>query len=87
MKPNTEKILFEGVVMDARKTETTDPPSEIIDINYDVEPCNVYDVVYNVATGEVEKRLAYTDTKGWVQICLPVFNRLKPGDKIKVVKV
>jgi hypothetical protein len=87
MKPNMEKILFEGVVMDARKTLTTFPPSEVIDINYEVEPCNVYDITYNERTGQTEQKLAYVDNKGWVQICLPVFNGLKPGDKIRIVKV
>lgn len=86
MKPNMEKILFEGVVMDAWKMETTDPPSEVIDINYDVEPCNVYNAWYDPITDSVKSELAYTDTKGWVQICLPVFNGSKPGDKIKVIK-
>lgn len=82
-----EKILFEGVVMDARKTETTDPPSEVIDLTYKTGPMSVYDVEYNRFTGQVEKHLAYVDDKGWVQICLPVFNGLKPGDKIRITKV
>jgi hypothetical protein len=87
MKCNTEKILFEGVVMDARETLTTDPPSEIIDINYKVDPYNVVENSFNEITGDVDERYLYTENNGWVQICLPVFNGLKPGDKIQVIKV
>jgi hypothetical protein len=87
MKPNTEKILFEGVVMDARETLTTDPPSEVIDINYTVKPYDVVESYFNEITSGVDEKYLYTENKGWIQICLPVFNGLKPGDKIRVVKV
>ena len=87
MKNNTEQVLFEGVVIDARKSETTDPPSEIIDLSYEVEPYDVAEVDFNEQSGEVIEKFVYTENQGWIQICLPVFNGLKPGDKIKVVKI
>jgi hypothetical protein len=84
MKP---KILFEGTVIDSWKSNSTDPSSEVIDLNYTVQPFGVYDIVYNEQTREAEKTLAYVDDKGWTQITLPTYHGLKAGDKIQVIKV
>lgn len=87
MKPNSENVLFEGVVMSAYMSKTTNPPSEVIDVNYKTEPISVYDVTYNEVKQLCEKKLAYVNDTGWIQIVLPNYNGLKTGDKIKVIKV
>ncbi len=86
MKNNSEQVLFEGTVISARATYTTDPPSEIIDINYSVKPYDVVEIEYDEWGYKWEKNMGKQD-KGWIQLCLPVFNGLKAGDKIKVIKV
>lgn len=83
----TNMVLFEGTVMDAWESNTTDPSSEVIDLNYPVKPCNVYDITYNEQTEEVEETLNCINDKGWVQISLPVYNGLKPGDRIRIIKL
>lgn len=82
----TDTVLFEGTVMDAWKSNTTSPPSEVIDLNYPLEPIDIINVEYNEETGEVERNHVGVSDHGWIQISLPTFNGLKPGDKVKVVK-
>lgn len=79
-------ILFEGIVMDAYRSYISDPPSEAIYLKYPLKPINLINVEYNEETGEVEEKFAGVNDFGWIQIILPTFNGLKPGDKIKVVK-
>jgi hypothetical protein len=87
MKPNSENVLFEGTVMFSHVSHTTEPPSEVIDVNYELPPMPVYDLVYNENTGMCDEKLVYLDDKGWTQITLPKYNGLKTGDKIKIIKV
>lgn len=82
----TDTVLFEGTVMDAYESHISDTPSEVIYLNYPLPPIDVINVEYNEETGEVEEHFAGVNDKGWIQIALPTFHGLKPGDKIKVVK-
>lgn len=84
MKTNT--VLFEGIVSDAWESHISDPPSEAIYLKYPLDPINVINVEYNEETGEVEENLVGVNDFGLIQVILPTFNRLKPGDKIKIVK-
>lgn len=81
------KVLFEGIVRDSWKSNTTDPASEVIELEYNIPPMCVYDVVYNEYTERREKTLAYIHDKGWIQITLPTYNGLTKGDKIQIIKV
>jgi len=83
---NKDTVLFEGIVMDAYESNISGIPEEIIYLNYPLEPIDVINVTYNEETEEVEENLAGVSGTGWIQIRLPVFNGLKPGDKIKVIK-
>jgi uncharacterized membrane protein len=84
MKSNT--VLFEGVVMDAYQSDITDPPSEVVYINYPLDPCDIIGISYNEETGEVEEKRVGVNDKGWIQIHLPTFKGLKAGDKIQIIK-
>lgn len=84
---NTNTVLFEGTVMDAYESDLDfENLHEVININYPLPPINTYKIEYNEETGEVEKHFDGISDTGWIQIILPVFNGLKPGDKIKVIK-
>lgn len=81
-----DMVLFEGIVMDAYETNISDIPGEVIYVNYPLEPINVINITYNEKTRQVEENFAGVNDTGWIQIRLPVFNGLKSGDKIKVIK-
>lgn len=85
MKTNSEQVLFEGTVMDAWEVTGTDPHSECINLNYSVTPYYLIEREWDEWGIEYQKNTKMD--KGWVQITLPEFHGLKPGDKIKVVKV
>jgi hypothetical protein len=84
MKNNT--VLFEGTVMDAYESDITDPHSEIVYINYPLDPCNIIEVFYNEEIGEVEEKITSVNNQGWIQIILPTVKGIKPGDKIQIIK-
>jgi hypothetical protein len=84
MKNNT--VLFEGIVMDAYKSDITEPPSEIVYINYPLDFCNITEVSYNEETEEVEEKVVGVNGKGLICIKLPAFKGLKSGDKIQIIK-
>lgn len=83
---NSDTVLFEGTVMFAYESDITDTPSEVVYLNYPLEPINIINVKHNEKTGEVEEQPDGVNDKGLIQIRLPVFHGLNPGDKIKVVK-
>lgn len=84
MKKDT--VLFEGTVDFAWEFDWTDPHSEVINLEYPLPPINTYKIEYNEEIGEVEEHFDGVSDFGRMEITLPVFHGLKPGDKIKVVK-
>lgn len=84
---NNSTVLFEGIVMDVWKSNTTDPPSEIVDISYPLPPIPVYECYYDEDSLSLKNKMVDINNHGWIQITLPTFNRLKPGDKIQIIKI
>lgn len=84
------KILLEATVRDAYKINYTYPPSESVELEYDLDPkdyCDVFDTSFDEDTGEIRKEFREKVTTGWMGINLPEYYGLNVGDKIQILKI
>jgi len=87
MTTKNSTILFEGTITDAWESYITDPPSEVITLSYPVEPYSVVGVEFDENDDEIYETKKTIIYEGCCGITLPVFNGLKPGDKIRIIKL
>lgn len=78
-------VLFEGTVLDSWKSESTDPASEVVIIEYPLSPINVYGSLCDTS-GRITNKCVGVNDKGWFQITIPKYTGLIKGDKIQILK-